>query len=434
MVNVNSSVKSGFLLFNVRYILLFILRIFLFIGGFCVVSLPRASNGAPADEVLVVVNTRMSGAKDIAGYYMEKRDIPKNRLLLTSLSLSEVMERDEYEKKLMLPVRKKIEELKGEAPISMVVLIYGVPLKVLPPAPGWDTEDLIQELRKKEKKLRKGKDTAETIEQPSKEITDHIHALAGTDKRAAVDSELMLVKVPEYELSGWIENPYFVGFQGKATKLKKDDVLQVARLDGPDEKTVYRLIDDAQATEKSGLHGTAYFDARWPLPKEKNLSGYALWDASLHRAAAVTARRMKVKLDAESELFAEGAAPNAALYSGWYSLAKYVDSFTWVRGAVGYHIASAECTTLKKQESQVWCMQMLERGVAATIGPVYEPYVQGFPLPELFFAALTEGYMNLGESYLVSLPYISWQMVLVGDPLYRPFAPLEQALETKAHQ
>lgn len=66
---------------------------------------------------------------------------------------------------------------------------------------------------------------------------------------------------------------------------------------------------------------------------------------------------------------------------------------------------------------------MLKHGVAATIGPVYEPYVQGFPLPELFFGALTEGYMNLGESYLISLPYISWQMVLIGDPLYRPFKP-----------
>jgi hypothetical protein len=77
---------------------------------------------------------------------------------------------------------------------------------------------------------------------------------------------------------------------------------------------------------------------------------------------------------------------------------------------------------------------MLKHGAAATIGPVYEPYVQAFPLPELFFAALTEGYMNLGESYLVSLPYISWQMVLVGDPLYRPFLPLQEKQPEKTHQ
>ena len=64
---------------------------------------------------------------------------------------------------------------------------------------------------------------------------------------------------------------------------------------------------------------------------------------------------------------------------------------------------------------------MLKRGVAATLGPVHEPYVSGFPLPELFFHFLTEGYLTLGESYLVSLQFLSWQMVLIGDPLYRPF-------------
>lgn len=65
---------------------------------------------------------------------------------------------------------------------------------------------------------------------------------------------------------------------------------------------------------------------------------------------------------------------------------------------------------------------MLEKGVAATIGPVHEPYVQGFPLPELFFGHLVEGYMSLGEAYLISLPFLSWQTILIGDPLYRPFA------------
>ena len=64
---------------------------------------------------------------------------------------------------------------------------------------------------------------------------------------------------------------------------------------------------------------------------------------------------------------------------------------------------------------------MIEKGIAATIGPVAEPYVQGFPLPEIFFTLLTDGYYTLAESYLVALPFLSWKMVLIGDPLYRPF-------------
>ncbi len=379
---------------------------------------------AGPDEVLVVVNKRMSGAIDIAEYYMEKRKIPKDHLLLTSLSLKEVMERDEYNNRLMIPVRDKIKQLEPSSKIYAIVLIYGVPLKVLPPALDWDTEELLQNLKREKNQLQKTKKQSLTDTSRIKELGEKIHSIAGSNKKAAVDSELMLVKVEDYPLLNWIENPYFIGFQGKKNILAKDDILLVSRLDGPDKKTVYRLIDDAVTAEKSGLKGIGYFDARWPLPKNtKGLSGYAQWDASLHKAADVVKKRMKVKLDDNTALFAENSAPGAALYSGWYSLGKYVDSFDWVQGAVGYHIASAECATLKKKESTVWCLQMLKHGVAATIGPVYEPYVQGFPLPELFFGALTEGYMNLGESYLISLPYISWQMVLIGDPLYRPFKP-----------
>ena len=130
---------------------------------------------------------------------------------------------------------------------------------------------------------------------------------------------------------------------------------------------------------------------------------------------------MVVVLDQKQSLFPEGAGFPAALYSGWYSLGRYVDSFSWIPGSVGYHIASSECETLKKKNSTVWCKMMLEKGIAATIGPVGEPYVTAFPLPELFFDLLTDGRHNLVESYFMSLPYLSWRMILIGDPLYRPY-------------
>jgi len=129
--------------------------------------------------------------------------------------------------------------------------------------------------------------------------------------------------------------------------------------------------------------------------------------------------RINVVLNDDNTLFQKGQCPDAALYCGWYSLAKYIDAFKWTKGSVGYHIASSECTTLKREQSQVWCKKMLDNGIAATIGPVGEPYVQAFPVPEIFFNFLTEGYLTLAESYIISLPYLSWKMVLVGDPLYR---------------
>ncbi len=357
------------------------------------IILPASSGfSLQPDEVLVVSNRKVTGSVALAHYYMQKRKIPERNFLSLSLSAGEIMSREEYDHILKKKVLALIKTLRPRQRIAAIVLIYGIPLKVAPPLPDGE---------------------------PTQDTAKHIDS----SMKAAVDSELTLVMAGPYELAGWQKNPYFLGFRDENTALTKDQVLLVSRLDGPDAATVYRIINDSLQTEKNGLHGKAYFDARWPVAKEGELSGYALYDRSIHNAARTVARRIPVVLDAKEKLFPEKSCPDAALYCGWYSLGKYVDSFTWKKGAIGYHIASSECATLKDKNSSLWCLKMLEKGVAATIGPVYEPYVQGFPLPELFFGKLTEGYLSLGESYLVSLPYLSWNMVLIGDPLYQPFAP-----------
>ena len=154
---------------------------------------------------------------------------------------------------------------------------------------------------------------------------------------------------------------------------------------------------------------------------------YAFYDRSIYLAAGLVAKNeiMTVVVNDKSELFKPGECPNAALYCGWYSLAKYVPAFSWQKGAVGYHIASAECSTLRSKNSQVWCKRMLEEGVAATIGPTSEPYVQAFPIPEIFFGLLVDGRLSLAECYALAKPFWSWQMVLIGDPLYRPFGRVD---------
>jgi uncharacterized protein (TIGR03790 family) len=197
----------------------------------------------------------------------------------------------------------------------------------------------------------------------------------------------------------------------------------VSRLDGPSEEIVRRIIDDSLQAEKEGLRGKAYFDARWTDPGSRKLSGGAFYDRAIHKAAGLVekSKGIEVVIDSKQKLFQLGECPDAALYCGWYSLAHYVDAFTWARGAVGFHIASQECQTLKSKGSQVWCKKMLEKGVAATLGPVAEPYVEAFPIPDIFFGLLLDGRLTLAECYAVANPFWSWQMVLIGDPLYRPF-------------
>jgi uncharacterized protein (TIGR03790 family) len=141
------------------------------------------------------------------------------------------------------------------------------------------------------------------------------------------------------------------------------------------------------------LTGTACFDARWTRrtgDQLKGLQGYRLFDHYIHLAADRVAKsgRFKVVLDDQQALLKSGECPDTAFYVGWYSLRKYVDAFAWKPGSVGYHIASFECETLRKEGSTVWCKRMLEEGIAATIGPVAEPYVETFPIPEVFFGLL----------------------------------------------
>lgn len=204
-----------------------------------------------------------------------------------------------------------------------------------------------------------------------------------------------------------------------------EKVLMVSCLDGPSDKIVQRIIDDSLAAEKTGLKGNACFDARFPEPKQKKKStGIGAFDASIHAAANIVRKSGLMKdvvVDDSPQLFQPGQCPETALYCGWYKLAHYVVAFTWVPGAVGIHVAGSECSTLKNSGSNVWCKKMLENGAAAVVGPSGMPYLQAFPAPEAFFGLLTQGHFTLAECYAMSIPFRSWRMVLIGDPLYTPF-------------
>ncbi len=385
------------------------------------------------EEVLVVVNKKERRGVRLGRFYMEKRNIPDSQLLKINASRKEEIDRKEYVEAIAKPVREKIaalQETEGKR-ISTIVLFYGIPLKIRPPEPDKAAKNKIEKLEDLVFALSKDRTIKQvTREQKIKTIQGQLEQLRCTQCKASVDSELALVMAGEYSLSGWIPNPYFLRFQNKENFLPRNEVLLVARLDGPNEIVVRRMLEDSFQAEKIGLHGRAYFDARGMVSDLKNpgkiRDAYKRYDYFIGRASQAAGERMPVVFENTAALFDVNSCPAAALYCGWYSYGQYIDSFEWVPGSIGYHIASAECTTLKDESSSTWCGQMLRRGAAATIGPVNEPYVQGFPRPDIFMAKLVEGYMSLGEAYLVSLPYLSWQMVLVGDPLYQPFKPLNE--------
>jgi uncharacterized protein (TIGR03790 family) len=257
-------------------------------------------------------------------------------------------------------------------------------------------------------------------------LDEQLRVITQNETGASFDSELALVMWPEdYQLLRWQPNYLRLNFENSQLP-KVYRTLMVARLDAPTLVLAKGLVDTAIKIENEGLRGKVYLDGRGiaKLEDANQIPGsYGDYD----RALLITAKgiedqtEFEVVLDTSPQLFQEGACPDAALYCGWYSLAKYVDAFNWKPGAVAYHLASGEADTLRNPGSQAWCKKLIEDGVCATIGPVYEPYLGAFARPNEFFSLLLRGELTLAECYAATNPYNSWMMTLIGDPLYRPF-------------
>lgn len=245
--------------------------------------------------------------------------------------------------------------------------------------------------------------------------------LSCEDSQASFDSELSLVLWPSYDRGRWQDNPIQRGPHRIPTAWLADyPVMMVARIDGPTPEVARRIIDDSLRVEAEGLAGTFYIDARG-LNRDDLYSEY---DRDLRRMADWLRQKTEIKvvLDNKPELFSAKTCPDAALYCGWYGLANYVPALDLRPGSVAVHIASFEMVSLRESRKAYWCAGLLKDGAAATFGPTAEPYLHAFPKPTEFFLPLLTGRPTLVECYYDCLPFLSWQMALVGDPLYRPFA------------
>ena len=383
-------------------------------------------------EILIIANGHIAESREIARYYCEARGAPKANILSLPLGpkLSEMMSRQDYERLLVEPIREEFDTRQLLGKIKCLLTVYGVPIKVghrgiLTEQEGTlgELEQLAEQAKGRIEQIKQDGLTNSTqckqAERRLAQLQGAIDRINGKETHASVDSELSMVLFDSYELYQW---------QPNALKKDADDVfglrfrtLMVSRLDGPGDGVVKGLIDKAIAAEKTGLKGTAYIDSRGIVRKDL----YGHFDQSLRDTALCTRSQTDLPVVEEqtAELFAPGSCPRTALYCGWYSVKKYVDAFDFVDGAIGYHIASFEAVNLRDPNSSEWCPSMLKRGITATLGPVAEPYLHAFPEPKAFFSELYEG-KCLVEAYYRTQPLNSWQLLLIGDPLYRPFKKL----------
>ncbi|MBP7934208.1 MAG: TIGR03790 family protein [Phycisphaerae bacterium] len=265
-------------------------------------------------------------------------------------------------------------------------------------------------------------------------LQSDMQEVEGRETEAAVDSELMLLWWDHHPRYRWQPNrlnwrqrvayptgspgaPEGIGTQPAGRDERR--TLLVCRIDGPTAGVARRIIDESIAVERAGLRGNVAIDARGI----RGSQGHGEYDTDLRSLAQLLKDNtsLPVHLDDRSALFADGDCPETMLYCGWYSLRRYVRACAFVPGSVGYHIASFEAAGLKQPKETGWCRGLLLDGMAATLGPVAEPYLHAFPKPTEFFGLLLSGRMTLAECYAYTTPCTSWMMMMIGDPLYRPF-------------
>ncbi len=357
-----------------------------------------AASPQEIQATVVVYNQNDPTSLALANYYAQKRGIPSGNLVGLACPQLEEISREEYRGTIADPLRQAFVQ-RGwwttdggqvtQSQIRFVVLMRGMPLKI------------------------------RSMNPPPAELT------LNRDE-ASVDSELACMGFYSGTPVGPIKNPYADRVTPITEALVEPGLLLVCRLDATTDITVRAMIDDAIAAEQTGLWGWAYIDSRGlqdgPLKEGDDWLG--------NIAQGLRQSGIPVLWDKAPDTMPGGyPVTDAALYYGWYDgnvSGPFADpSMKFQPGAVAVHIHSFSAWTLRSATAN-WCGPLLERGVAATLGNVYEPYLTLTSHLDVFQQRLLEGY-TFAESAYASLMALSWMNVAIGDPLYRPFAATKTA-------
>lgn len=375
----------------------------------------QAAPADPAARVIVLANSDDPESLRLAGHYMAARKVPPENLVALKMSTAETITWREFIATIWEPLAGRLIRERWLDAIAMdltdavgrrkyapnghriaaLVVCRGVPLKIA------HEPDFASEARPFTQRVE-------------------LRTNAGS-----VDSELSLLPAPSYNINAFVPNPLF--HNSEPAEMERH-IVRVSRLDGPTIADAMGLVDRALQAERTGLLGRAYVD-------------YSALYQTGNEWLQTTARQLRelgfdLSEDRESATMPAAARSDApVLYFGWYTGEMdgpfRLPGFRFPAGAIALHIHSFSAWTLRSPSSG-WVGPLVARGVTATMGNVFEPYLEFTHRPDLLLRALARGW-TLGEAAYFAQPTVSWQTVVIGDPLYRPFAvSLEQQIERRA--
>jgi uncharacterized protein (TIGR03790 family) len=374
-------------------------------------------NSSYAKSTLVIYNSNVEDSRNLAVYYTTQRGLDKDHVIGLDCPDKETITRAEYLETVEKPLKAQFEKngwwktgtkdgvaVAVENKIQIIALMYGMPMRIAPTPPE-----------------PTGKVDPATGK-PIPPAPDFQNSDA-----ASVDSELSAMGILDHEAKSLMRNFYY-NQNRPFHETGLPMMMLVGRIDGPSFDTAKRLITDAVEVEKGGLWGSAYVDlARLETVKGE---GYKEGDDRLRRVIAMYKRfGIPCTVDQYTERFPPNypMGDNVALYFGWYVYhadGPFKDGdFRFKKGAVASHLHSYSATTVKAQTH--WVAPLLERGAAAVLGTVYEPFLTYYTQFDIFNARLLSGFTFIEAAWMAT-PATSWMNVMIGDPLYQPFSVTAQ--------
>jgi uncharacterized protein (TIGR03790 family) len=351
------------------------------------------------DNVLLVVNQSSADSIRVAEHYARVRGVPQTQVLrITVDGTADEIDRAVFDGQIHGPIAEWLRRNSAEDRILYIVLTKGVPLRI-----------------------------------------------RGTTGRsgttASVDSELTLLyrrlTSEEPTLVGPLANPYYLGDapigQAKTFSHRDFDIYLVTRLDGYTADDVLKLIDRGAAPVREGR---ILLDQKAALDD----AGGNAWLKAAADWMTTHGFGDRVVLETTSRVLT--GQKNVLGYYSWGSndpaITVRTFGFSFVPGAIAGMFVSTDARTFREPPAG-WAIgpwvdrakyfayspqslsgDLIREGVTGVAGHVAEPYLDATIRPNVLFPAYLSGF-NLAEAFYLAMPYVSWQTVVVGDPLCAPF-------------
>ena len=356
---------------------------------------PAPAAAQSGQQVAIVINESSPDSVRVGEYYARQRGVPPTNVIRIRTSTEDLIDRATFRREVEQPIVDALSSARLQDQILYIVLTKGIPLRV--------------------------------------------EGTSGRDgTTASVDSEVTLIyrrMVGSTVLTrGPIANPYHLESRtltdARRFTHRDHDIYLVTRLDAFTAAEAMALVDRCAAPSSTGH---VVLDQRGTVANR-------LGDGWLEAAANALVS------EGHSNRVVVGDSPALPAHAdvfGYYSWGsadpqnrrRTVD-MTFVPGSVAAGFVSTNARTFREPpphwspteqadksawfagSSQSLIGDLIRQGVSGAAGHVSEPFLQGVVRPEILFSAYLSGF-NLAESFYLALPQLSWQTVVVGDPLCR---------------